>query len=421
MTISVFTPCNDITYLQDAYQSLLEQTEQQWEWVVIPNNGAPADLGGIGAGDLRVKKFQVPFETDRVGALKNFACSKCTGDILVELDHDDILMPNCLERVQEEFDKDPEICMVYSNSANMDTRTDPWLPVVWSEEYGWSYRELEWKGRKILEARSAPPYPQSISRIWFAPNHVRAWRAADYNEMGGHDQQMLICDDHDMVQRSYLYGKISHIDECLYIYRVHGDNTWLQHQEMIQDTMWDTHDKYIERMMAKWAGERHLRKLDLCAGINPSTGPVVYETVDVRDTADVVADLNGDWPFEDNSVGLIRAQDAFEHLRDPQHTMMEMYRVLAHGGVLLAAVPSTDGRGAFQDPTHISYWNSNSWQYYTNANMNRFIDCPVRFQVIKVTNGYMDQWGRENEIPYTFAHLIAVKKDEPRFYGPLTI
>ncbi len=28
-------------------------------------------------------------------------------------------------------------------------------------------------------------------------------------------------------------------------------------------------------------------------------------------------------------------------------------------------VPSTDGRGAFQDPTHVSFWNINSFMYYS--------------------------------------------------------
>jgi hypothetical protein len=28
-------------------------------------------------------------------------------------------------------------------------------------------------------------------------------------------------------------------------------------------------------------------------------------------------------------------------------------------------VPSTDGRGAFQDPTHVSFWNANTFAYFS--------------------------------------------------------
>jgi hypothetical protein len=45
--------------------------------------------------------------------------------------------------------------------------------------------------------------------------------------------------------------------------------------------------------------------------------------------------------------------------------MNELYRVLADHGVAEIIVPSTDGPGAFQDPTHRSFWNRNSFRYYT--------------------------------------------------------
>ncbi len=79
----------------------------------------------------------------------------------------------------------------------------------------------------------------------------------------------------------------------------------------------------------------------------------------------VVANLEEEWPWEDNSVHYIRAFDIFEHLHDPINTMNEAWRVLGHGGLLELWVPSTDGRGAFQDPTHVSFWNRNSLFYYS--------------------------------------------------------
>ena len=34
--------------------------------------------------------------------------------------------------------------------------------------------------------------------------------------------------------------------------------------------------------------------------------------------------------------------------------------------MLLSLTPSTDGRGAYQDPTHVAFYNENSFWYYTN-------------------------------------------------------
>lgn len=71
------------------------------------------------------------------------------------------------------------------------------------------------------------------------------------------------------------------------------------------------------------------------------------------------------WPWEDNSVDAIRAHDVIEHLPSPLHTMNEIWRVLKPGARIEIVVPTTEGRGADQDPTHISRWNRNSFLYYT--------------------------------------------------------
>lgn len=76
------------------------------------------------------------------------------------------------------------------------------------------------------------------------------------------------------------------------------------------------------------------------------------------------ANLELCWPWEDGSVGHILANDIIEHLPDKIHTMNEAWRVLQPGGTFEMFVPTTDGRGAWQDPTHCSYWNVNSFFYY---------------------------------------------------------
>lgn len=398
--ISVFTPTHKDIYLQNAYESLKDQTYSDWEWIILANGGVEIP----DFNDDRVKVFHTE-ETGMVGTLKKIACGYCTGDYLVEFDHDDELTPDCLEEISkctEDF--------VYSNCFQVDQN---WNPHLWGDGFGWEWRQQEYKGHLVWEAVSPEPYPSNLGRIWFAPNHVRAWKREFYERIGGH-AEMKISDDHDLVARSFLEGSVKHIDKPLYVYRVHGDNTWLQVTQEIQETMWENYDKYFIPMQQKWCSDQGLYMVDLGGAIDCPEEYISYD----RHNADIVGDLNDTWLLEDDSVGLLRAHDVIEHLKDPIHTMNEAWRVLVHGGVLDILVPSTDGVGAWCDPTHISFWNKRSFRYYTEGWMRKYLEpeCVARFQVVRLED--VSLW---EGIPYVQAQLLAIKDGGVRYHGELKI
>ena len=89
-----------------------------------------------------------------------------------------------------------------------------------------------------------------------------------------------------------------------------------------------------------------------------------FLNVDICEPADVIADLTQRWPWDDSTVEQIAAWDVFEHLKDKLHTMNECHRVMKTGAKLDLFIPTTDGRGAFQDPTHVSFWTPNDLFYF---------------------------------------------------------
>jgi SAM-dependent methyltransferase len=95
-----------------------------------------------------------------------------------------------------------------------------------------------------------------------------------------------------------------------------------------------------------------------------------YINVDIVDLpgVDVVTDLSkAPWPWEPNTVSHVFAHDVIEHLPNKILTMNELWRVLEPGGQADILVPSTDGQAAFADPTHVSFWNSKSFQYFVKG------------------------------------------------------
>jgi SAM-dependent methyltransferase len=346
--------------------------------------------------------------------VKNNAFNLGTGDILVEIDHDDLITPDCLEKLLEAF-QDSKIGFVYSDNASLHMDGD-FIP--YGEEYGWSYKHFNWKGNKLITMNSFKPTSHSLGFIWYAPDHVRAWRTSVYKEIGGHNKELSICDDHELCIRTYLHTKMKHIPEVLYIYRITGDNTWLERNQSIQTKTRELFNQYAQQLAEKDAEEKGLLKVDLGGGINRYKD---YTTIDQSENADITCDLNNGIPLEDNSVGVINASHVIEHLKDPIKTMKEIHRVLCHGGWVFIEVPSTDGRGAFQDPTHVSFWNENSFLYYTDAYLAQFINNKeIRFQEYRRDTWFPNEWLKNMNVCVTSAWMVAIKTDE-RLPGLLKI
>lgn len=91
-----------------------------------------------------------------------------------------------------------------------------------------------------------------------------------------------------------------------------------------------------------------------------------FENVDIVPFrgVDTVADLTKRWPWPDDSIDFIRANDLVEHLSDKIHLMNEAWRVLKPLGKFRILVPHGLFAGGFQDPTHVSYWVENSFLYF---------------------------------------------------------
>ena len=397
-SVSIFTPTHNPIWLRECYDSIKDQ--DFLEWVIVPNN-LKAPMPEF--DDPRIKIKPAAVRTTHIGALKRYACSQCKGDILLELDHDDLLATNTIKRVRETFTEKPDVGFVYSNCANFSGDIQP--SKHYSETYGWRYRPFEYHGHKLEECRSQPPTPASISKVWFSANHVRAWRRPLYEAMGGHSSSLEVLDDQDIVCRTFLAAPVYHLDECLYLYRYHDKmSTFVPRlNQQIQSGTLRIYDHYIRRLAITWAKRKNLP----CLYLGGKYGcPEDCTSIDISEPSEIIADLKRKWPFNDNSVGVIIADNFLEHLPDKLYTIKEIHRVLCHSGYLLSHTPSTDGRGAYQDPTHCSYYNENSFLYYTHEDWAKWIDTPVRFQELRRYTTARDQWG----ICYVVADLLALKE-----------
>jgi hypothetical protein len=203
--LTFVTPTNNDKYIYELYNSLLEQNDKEWEWIIVLNG----DIGNLNLNDYRIKQIRFPFPIkNKIGALKKFGFDQVKTEIGVELDHDDLLTSNAVEEIKKAF-LDEDIGFVYSDFAEFQDKT--WKPNTYSEQYGWMYKDFSYKGHTLKVANQFELFPSTLGWIYFAPNHIRCWKMNIYKEIGGHDSDMEVGDDHDLVCRTYLKTKFNKI------------------------------------------------------------------------------------------------------------------------------------------------------------------------------------------------------------------
>lgn len=106
MKISVVIPCwNQAQYLPDAIESVLRQTVKPHEIIVV-NDGSPDETRYVAKGYEGIRYIET---TNRGLAMaRNVGIMNMTGDWFYPLDADDIMLPNCIEKVSEAIEKNPD-------------------------------------------------------------------------------------------------------------------------------------------------------------------------------------------------------------------------------------------------------------------------------------------------------------------------
>lgn len=234
--------------LARTWASLRAQTHTDWEWVIwddSPNDETWRQIYGFAADDrykIRLHKSHV--HSGSIGAVKRKAFMVADGNILVELDHDDELTPNALQKIQETFDANPDTGFVYSDWCEIlpDGQSGKY-PEGWAFGYGSEY----WSDVHGVWVMSAPPINDTtIRHIVSAPNHVRAWDANLYRQIGGHSTALPVADDYELIVRTILTTKWTHIPELLYIQHIGAHTAQRQKNALIQEYVADIANAYDE-------------------------------------------------------------------------------------------------------------------------------------------------------------------------------
>lgn len=236
---SVFTGAykTEAGRIKRSYKSLVAQTHQNWEWVVVDDSPESHTetweiLKALAKTDYRVKPHRIfPVSGGNIGEVKNRAASLSNGKWLIEMDHDDALLPTLMEECIKGAEMYPDAGFIYTNPAEpyedgemrQYTKTigdrDVWYAnplntFVWG--YG-GHRYTEHEGMQYVEHIYPGINPKTIRFNIGMPNHARIWRRDVYEAIGKHNKFISVADDYELIVRTFLNTRMLHINKMLYL------------------------------------------------------------------------------------------------------------------------------------------------------------------------------------------------------------
>lgn len=134
--VSVYmTVKNGYPFIQDSIDSIRSQTYKNWEMVVVDDGSADETTEYLKKLESEDERFKFIY-TDGIGRAKalNLAVSHCKGELIANLDADDLAHPERLEKQVASFNDNQDISFLCTRS------------VIFSDEKG-----IQWKkGERVV-------------------------------------------------------------------------------------------------------------------------------------------------------------------------------------------------------------------------------------------------------------------------------
>lgn len=275
MLISVFTSTFNTPgeIIRRTYASLQSQNYTNWEWVVMDDSTEGETfniLQMLQTEDPRIKLYSMyPQSGGNIGEAKYRAAMMCSGELIVELDHDDELTRDALEQIHIAALANKDAGFFYSDCAEIDeNRNSLTYGETYCNGYG-TYYETEYDGKVYLTGKTPEVNKFTIRHIAGVANHVRAWNRKFYMLIGGHNRTVSIADDYELVVRTFLNTRMVHIPKMLYFQHFHGNNTQIDRREEILSEV---------KKIAKFYDEAITSRFYMLENVQP----VVFDILDRR-------------------------------------------------------------------------------------------------------------------------------------------
>ena len=225
---SIFTTTfNSYNKILKVYESVKKQTFIDYEWIILDDS--PDDLHFSFLKDLfdsdnKIRLYKRSCNSGNIGNVKNEAVSLCRGNYILELDHDDEILPDVLKDSVECFNNNPEVGFIYMDFINIyENGNNFHYGDFLCKGYG-SYYSQKYNDKWVYVYNTPNINNITLSHLVCCPNHPRIWKRNVLLEAGNYSEFLPICDDYEILLHTFCTTKMAKIHKLGYIQYMNESN-----------------------------------------------------------------------------------------------------------------------------------------------------------------------------------------------------
>jgi chondroitin synthase len=206
--VSIYIPLyNRENFIIESIQSALEQSVKDLEVVICDDGSTDKSLELIQKYYSKNNRVKVISQKNGgIGAASNTAVKNCKGYYIGQLDADDVLMSDAVEKCLHEMEKDSSLSLVYGTTEYIDQ-----------------------KSKFISDGWNWPTFSREYLLSNMIVHHFRFFRQRDFARTTGFDETIRNAVDYDMMLKLAEVGNVKHLNQVLYQYRRHDEMTTVMH------------------------------------------------------------------------------------------------------------------------------------------------------------------------------------------------
>jgi len=210
-SVSIIVPTfNRLKYLRRTIESVFQQTFQDWELLIADDGSGAETLAYLRAlhDPPRVRVLWLS-HSGRPSAARNAALREAQGEYIAFLDSDDVWLPSKLQVQIESLRRHPDRRWGYTRFVLVD---DAGIPTAWQRTHSWPVPD-GWIFDDLVKSQTVIAVPSVVVA------------RALMDQVGGFDEDLIMCEDYDLWLRLAAHSEVDAIDEPCTLVTRHAEHS----------------------------------------------------------------------------------------------------------------------------------------------------------------------------------------------------